>query len=111
MNLVVHEFAHKIDMAHGEANGCPPLPAEMSAAAWTGALAAAYDDFAARVERGDDTAIDAYAAESPSEFFAVLSEVFFAEPALLRQDYPAVYEQFRKFYRQDPAARAPVGAV
>lgn len=111
MNLVVHEFAHKIDMAHGEANGCPPLPPGMSAAAWTGALTAAYDDFAARVERGEDTAIDAYAAESPGEFFAVLSEVFFAEPALLRQNYPAVYEQFRKFYRQDPAARACVGAV
>src|SRR6266700_1036993 len=30
MNLVIHEFAHKIDMKSGEANGCPPLHAEMS---------------------------------------------------------------------------------
>jgi Mlc titration factor MtfA (ptsG expression regulator) len=30
MNLVIHEFAHKIDMRNGEADGCPPLPAGMS---------------------------------------------------------------------------------
>ena len=30
MNLVIHEFAHKIDMRDGEANGCPPLPCRMS---------------------------------------------------------------------------------
>jgi Mlc titration factor MtfA (ptsG expression regulator) len=25
-NVVIHEFAHKIDMRDGEADGCPPLP-------------------------------------------------------------------------------------
>src|SRR5881409_295073 len=61
MNLVIHEFAHKIDMRTGEANGCPPLPATMSAQAWRQALTAAYDDFCARVDRGEETAIDPYA--------------------------------------------------
>jgi Mlc titration factor MtfA (ptsG expression regulator) len=106
MNLVVHEFAHKIDMAAGDANGCPPLPPDMPAAEWTAALEAAFDHFARRVERGERTAIDDYAAESPGEFFAVLSEVFFSDPTLLLHEYPPVYEQFRRFYRQDPAARA-----
>jgi Mlc titration factor MtfA (ptsG expression regulator) len=105
MNLVIHEFAHKIDMRSGEANGCPPLPPQMSAKTWRDTLHAAYDDFAARVDRDEDTAIDPYAADSPAEFFAVLSEVFFAEPRLLLAEYPAVYAQFRAFYRQDPAAR------
>ena len=36
----------------------------------------------------------------------MLSEVFFADPALLKHDYPDVYEKFRWFYRQDPAARS-----
>jgi len=106
MNLVLHEFAHKIDMRNGEANGCPPLPAGMSPEVWKRALTAAYDDFCARIDAGEDTAIDPYAAESPAEFFAVLSEVFFAEPLLLRREYPQVYEQCAAFYRQDPAARA-----
>lgn len=30
------------------------------------------------------------------------SEVFFEAPDLLRHEYPAVYEQLRQFYRQDP---------
>ena len=106
MNLVIHEFAHKIDMQAGDANGCPPLPATMSAAAWQRALTAAYEDFCARVDENEDTAIDPYASESPAEFFAVASEVFFAEPLLLRSEYPEAYAQFAAFYRQDPAQRA-----
>ena len=106
MNLVIHEFAHKIDMRNGEANGCPPLPASMSPVVWREALTAAYDDFCARVDGGEDTEIDPYAAESPAEFFAVLSEVFFVEPTLLQYEYLAVYQQFARFYRQEPAARS-----
>ena len=106
MNLVIHEFAHKIDMRNGEADGCPPLPAGMSLDAWASTLTSAYDDFCARVDCDEPTDIDPYAAESPAEFFAVLSEVFFADPRVLRGEYPGVYDQFAKFYRQDPAARA-----
>src|SRR6266536_6100226 len=84
MNLVIHEFAHKIDMRSGEANGCPPLHAEMSRRAWQKTMTAAYENFRTRVQDGENTEIDPYAAESPAEFFAVLSEVFFAEPTLLR---------------------------
>ncbi len=107
MNLVIHEFAHKIDMVNGDANGCPPLPPGMSRREWQAAMAPAYEDFCARQDRGEDTAIDPYAAESPAEFFAVLSEVFFVEPALLVAEYPAVYAQFARYYRQDPASRSP----
>jgi Mlc titration factor MtfA (ptsG expression regulator) len=106
MNLVIHEFAHKIDMRNGEANGCPPLPAQLSPAVWKQTLTDAYDRFVARIDRGEDTELDPYAAESPAEFFAVLSEVFFADPLLLRGEYPDVYGQFAAFYRQDTAGRA-----
>jgi hypothetical protein len=105
MNLVIHEFAHKIDMSNGEANGCPPLPGEMPSRAWQKTMHAAYENFLARVEKGEDTSIDPYAAESPAEFFAVLSEVFFAEPTLLQGEYSQVYRLFTWFYRQDPASR------
>ena len=105
MNLVIHEFAHKLDMRNGEANGCPPLPREMSPHKWRKTMTAAYEHFVSRVHDGEDTAIDPYAAESPAEFFAVLSEVFFAEPALLHAEYPRVYQLFTWFYRQDPASR------
>jgi Mlc titration factor MtfA (ptsG expression regulator) len=104
-NVVIHELAHKLDMRNGDANGHPPLHAGMSDAAWARDLSTAYADLARRVDRGEETPIDAYGAESPGEFFAVCSEAFFELPHLLRDEYPGVYAQFATFYRQDPAAR------
>ena len=116
-NVVVHEFAHKLDMLNGEPNGFPPLHADMSAKAWKAAFSEAYEDFRGSVDAAeampehrvqqalDELPIDPYAAESPGEFFAVASEAFFETPELLAPAYPAVYEQLRLFYRQDPKAR------
>jgi Mlc titration factor MtfA (ptsG expression regulator) len=104
-NVVLHEFAHKLDMLNGEANGYPPLHPGMDRAAWTRAFNAAYEDLRGRVERGEYTEIDPYAAESPGEFFAVLSEAFFETPQAVVAGYGEVYRQLAAFYRQDPAAR------
>lgn len=104
-NVVLHEFAHKLDMLNGDANGYPPLHRGMDAAAWAREFSAAYDDLCTRVDRGENTPIDPYATYNPGEFFAVLTEVFFETPAVLHAEYPAVYEQLRQFYRQDPLAR------
>ena len=102
MNVVIHEFAHKLDMLNGPPDGLPPLHEGMKRQAWIDAFEPAYADFCARVDDGEETWIDPYAAEHPAEFFAVTSEVFFEAPDLLRHEYPAVYEQLRQFYRQDP---------
>lgn len=104
-NVILHEFAHKLDMLNGAANGMPPLHADMSRPAWTEALSAAYDDLCHRLQHHHHTAIDPYAAENPAEFFAVSTETFFELPQLLYETYPRVYEAFKQFYRQDPISR------
>ena len=104
-NVVIHEFAHKLDMLNGEANGFPPLHATMSRARWSSAFTEAYEDFCARIDSGAELEIDEYAASNPAEFFAVMSEVFFEAPHAARDEYPEVYAQLTEFYRQDPAAR------
>lgn len=104
-NVVIHEFAHKLDMLNGEPNGFPPLHAGMSRAAWSGAFGRAYRDFCARVEAGEDTLIDPYGTENPAEFFAVMTEAFFEMPDAVKELYSEVYTQLCAFYRQDPAAR------
>jgi Mlc titration factor MtfA (ptsG expression regulator) len=104
-NAVIHEMAHKLDMSNGAMDGCPRLHAGMRAAEWRAAFKPAFEDFCARVERGEETALDPYAAEAPEEFFAVLSEEFFERPALLEAEYPAVHAQLAAFYRRElPAA-------
>ena len=106
MNVVVHEFAHKLDMRNGAADGLPPLHADMDRRAWHDAFRVAYDGVCDAIDRGRETWLDPYAAEHPSEFFAVLSEAFFERPQETRRRYPDVYDQLRLFYRQDPALRA-----
>ncbi len=116
-NVVIHEFAHKLDMRNGDPNGFPPLHDGVKASEWKDAFAGAFADFCARVdaaerlpERRMHAALDAlpmdpYAAENAGEFFAVASEAFFETPELLAPAYPAVYAQLKLFYRQDPQAR------
>lgn len=104
-NVVIHEFAHKLDMLNGDANGFPPLHADMDPKAWSAAFSAAYEAHCAAVERGEFTVLDPYAAEHPSEFFAVASEAFFEMPEDVREGYPEIYRQLSRFYRQDPAGR------
>ncbi len=102
-NVVAHEFAHKLDMLDGAANGLPPLNAGMDFAAWEADFDAAYDDLAARLERGENPWIDPYAVQDPAEFFAVMAELFFDVPLDLKAEYPRVYRQLAAYFRQDPA--------
>jgi Mlc titration factor MtfA (ptsG expression regulator) len=104
-NLLIHEFAHKLDMQNGVANGLPPMHKDMARKAWTQAFSEAYAHFQQHCHGRDYHGIDCYGATSPAEFFAVLSEVFFERPDVLDQHYPEVYEQLRLYYRQDPLIR------
>ncbi|CDZ77771.1 Mlc titration factor A [Legionella massiliensis] len=101
-NVIIHEFAHKLDMLNGRANGFPPLHKEMSAHQWAEVFNRAYADFERHLQEGTPLPINSYAAASPGEFFAVFSEYFFEEPGLIKQYYPEVYELLISFYRQDP---------
>ena len=104
-NVVMHEFAHKMDMLNGAPDGFPPLHSWMSQQDWTRAFSTAYADLQQRLNRGEETLIDPYAAEDPAEFFAVLSEMFFVASAAVHDLYPAIYAQLAAFYRQDPVKR------
>ena len=103
-NVVIHEFAHVLDMANGAANGVPLLPSDMRLAEWAGALEADYEAFVERIDHGEqDTALDPYGAEGIEEFFAVASEAFFVAPQAMKEEHPVLYGVFVRFYRQDPA--------
>ena len=105
-NVVIHEFAHKIHMDGGGDADYPAARRGMAADKWRRTLEEAYDRFCAEVDSGRPTFIDPYASEHPAEFFAVMSEAFFTESAVLARDWPQLYTQLADFYRQDPAGRA-----
>ena len=102
-NVVIHEFAHVLDMRDGQADGVPLLASAAERRAWLDVLMPAYDAFSERVVCGYETVLDPYAAESPDEFFAVASEAFFVTPRALKEEQPALYRLLASHYRQDPA--------
>jgi Mlc titration factor MtfA (ptsG expression regulator) len=103
-NVVVHEFVHKLDMLNGEADGVPPLHGDMRVPEWVAAFDAAYEDLVEQLDRGIEPWLDPYAAEDPAELFAVCAELFFDVPQDLRAEYPDVYTQLKRYFKQDPAA-------
>lgn len=104
-NVVVHEFAHVIDMCNGEADGVPPQPSLTAQTHWIEVLDGALDDFCRRLDAGQPTLLDPYGAEGPQEFFAVATEAFFVNPHPFRQHHPDLHALFRDYFRQDPAKR------
>ena len=97
-NVVIHEFVHKLDMLNGAANGFPPMHKDISATSWSTIFTTAYEDF----QRSPKPGLDRYGATAPAEFLAVMSEVFFEKPGLLKDTYPEVYKSLSLFFRQDP---------
>ncbi|MEO6688729.1 MAG: M90 family metallopeptidase [Dokdonella sp.] len=108
-NVVVHEIAHKLDMRDGAMNGMPLLPPTLARREWIATMQAAYDALVRTLERGRDSLIDPYAAESADEFFAVTSELHFSDPATLQRAAPAVAALLRRYYGPHAVAVAAAG--
>ena len=119
-NVVIHEFAHKLDLVDGVADGCPPMPLSQGRS-WRATLNDAYERFVSQLEAAERAIprhvdpegpeadqfysglpLDAYAATDPSEFFAVASESFFVENERFRAAFPELDAAMRLFYRQNP---------
>lgn len=106
-NVVFHEFAHKIDMADGSADGTPRLPDRAAYERWVEVCTRELDLVRRSAAAGEPTLLRDYAGTNPAEFFAVATEVFFDRPVALLGGRPELYGVLREFYRQDPAARVP----
>ena len=101
-NVIYHEFAHKIDMADGNADGRPPM-AKTQRDRWEEVCRREYE--ALRDGTKDEPFLRTYGAVNPAEFFAVATEFFFDRPVDMESHEPDLYQVLREFYRQDPAER------
>lgn len=103
-NVVIHEFAHKLDAADGLFDGTPEITDRSERAEWVRVCTSAYRRLRRRTD-GPDPVLRPYAATNPSEFFAVATEVLFQRPLELEAHHPALYGVLCEFYGQDPGAR------
>lgn len=105
-NLVLHEFAHQLDMQNGGVtDGIPPLESADQYRRWQEVMSDEYHRLIRDCRQGRPTLIDCYGTESMAEFFAVATECFFERPRSLLQRHARLYEVLSMFYRQDPASR------
>jgi MtfA peptidase len=102
-DVVLHEFAHKIDMFDGVLDGTPLLPDDDERRRWVDLCTARYEAVRDGVP---GELLRSYAGTNPGEFFAVATETFFTRPVDFADRHAELYEVFAGFYRQDPAARA-----
>ncbi|MEZ6127245.1 MAG: zinc-dependent peptidase [Planctomycetaceae bacterium] len=103
-NLVLHEFAHQLDMLNGRfADGIPPLNSRSDLQQWLEVCEPEYQALQKRCEQRQPGVIDCYGAQNSAEFFAVLTEAFFENARALRQQHPVCYDLLADYYQLDPA--------
>ena len=105
-NVVYHEFAHKLDMQDGVADGTPRLRDRGEYRDWVKTCSSEYLRLLTDVKKGRRTFLDEYGATDEAEFFAVATEHFFDQPLPMIKSAPELYRVLKEYYRQDPARRA-----
>jgi Mlc titration factor MtfA (ptsG expression regulator) len=103
-NLAFHEFAHQLDMLNGAFDGTPDLPTRDLARRWASVMNKEFVHLQRAERKGRRTVLDPYGANDPAEFFAVATELFFDAPRRMQANYAELYQLFRDYFRQDPAA-------
>ncbi len=103
-NLVLHEFAHQLDMqGGGMTDGTPPMPSRSLEQRWKLVLQAEFDRLRESCRLGIESPIDCYGATNEAEFFSVLTESFFERGRELRLHSAEAYALLCEFYGIDPA--------
>jgi len=108
-NLVLHEFAHQLDLLDFLSLVKGVTPEERSRyARWHDTFLELFEAFCGDVDSGRKVrALDEYGAEDEAEFFAVGVESFFERGGLLQKHQPEYYALLSEFFNQDPASWPP----
>jgi len=97
-NMAIHEFVHLIDKTDGSIDGIPEfLLSKQYVLPWLELMRNEIKKIMA-----DHSDINPYGATSQAEFFAVVSEYFFARPDLLQAQHPELYNLLVTIFRQQP---------
>lgn len=101
-NVILHEFAHKLDGAGGAVDGAPILHQHSHYLSWARVMTREFEQLQRQASAGTRTLLDHYGASAPQEFFAVLVETFYEQPRQLAREHPELFVEMQKCFRVDP---------
>ena len=102
-NVVFHEFSHRLDQEDGEADGAPILENRSSYKTWAQVLSKEYEKLQGKTRGRRRSGLNKYGSTNPAEFFAVATEAFFEKAKQMKKKQPELYEEFKSYYKVDPA--------
>lgn len=102
-NVILHEFAHKLDMMDGLVDGTPPLATRELAGRWREVMSREFEELREQTESWRAPLIDEYGATNEAEFFAVAVETFFELADEMRIRHPELYDLLKEYFGHDPA--------
>lgn len=96
VHVVIHEFAHALDSENPETEGAPRLADYRE---WSTVMAA---EFARLQRHRRPPVLDPYGATAPAEFWCVVAEAFFQQPAALARHHPALFALIASYLEWNP---------
>lgn len=98
-NTAIHEFVHLLDKSDGATDGIPEnLMPHQYIIPWVKLI----HEEIKKIQLGKSD-INPYAITNEAEFFAVVSEYFFENPAQMKEKHPELYQMLTDTFSQDPA--------
>ncbi|MCB0479570.1 MAG: zinc-dependent peptidase [Crocinitomicaceae bacterium] len=94
-NVVIHEFIHLIDGADSSMDGLPEVLLEHQ---YTIPFMKIVKEEIDNIHQGKSD-INPYGGTSDTEFFAVVSELFFENPRKLEKDHPELFSILKKLFK------------
>jgi MtfA peptidase len=123
-NVVVHEFAHVMDMLGGPPDGCPPMPAAQRRE-WQRVMQSEFEMLSEQLAQWQrfggmangpegsqnqlsEPLLSDYAVTNSAEFFAVAAEAYFVNPNRFAAAHPQLQTLFDGFFKPQQTQSAGI---
>jgi hypothetical protein len=105
-NVVLHEFAHALDLYDGNFDGLPRIFSSQVLKPLIGGILKEHEDVFSHWEEWHRM-IYKYKVKDIAEFFATITEIYFENPRLFKENNENLFNILKTIYKYEPAPNEP----